>query len=116
VDDSLIFDTKVFTTEEEARNTDAPGYEFIASYRVVLPRQPQTEVEELEGSDEVDAPAYVYVNGRNVRVGDTVTVSRSGYGYREAVVKKLRNDPKRQLFVQANDGTGPYWALNRNVR
>jgi hypothetical protein len=45
-----------------------------------------------------------------------VTAYRQGFGERSGTVVKTRDHSYKTLFVQPNDGTNPYWALNKNIR
>lgn len=117
-DDGLIFDSRVFANEVDARDTPADGFEFISTYRVLLPQvNALGEQEEIEESEDAPGPQELRVNGRLLKVGDTLSVQRRGFGYRNARVVKFRLEPShKQVFVQAEDGSNPYWALNKNVR
>jgi hypothetical protein len=115
-DDSLVFDSRVFSTEVEARDTPAEGFEFISTYRVVLPQVNESgEQEEIEETDDTGT-REMNVNGRLLKVGQEITVSRRGYGYRQATVVKFRNKYGKNVFVQPVDGSSPYWALNSSIR
>jgi hypothetical protein len=119
IDDSLIFDTRVFATEQEAKDTPIEGFEFISTYRVSLPQINQNgEQEEIEEADD-SGPQEMHINGRTLKVGQEITVNRRGYGYRQATILKFRNQPDKQhakAFVQCSDGSGPYWARNASIR
>jgi hypothetical protein len=63
-DDSLVFDSRVFSTEVDARDTPAEGFEFISTYRVVLPQVNESgEQEEIEETDDTGT-REMNVNGR----------------------------------------------------
>jgi hypothetical protein len=80
------------------------------------------ESDDLEGTDVVETlpvptnPDARYVNGKLFAPGDTVRAHRSGFGERVGTVVKTREHSYQTLFVSFNDGTNPYWALNKNIR
>lgn len=60
--------------------------------------------------------ASVNLNGRAIKVGDTIYAYRRHYGDRQAKVVKVRNDVRKSLYIDPQDGNAPYWALNKNIR
>jgi hypothetical protein len=66
-----------------------------------------------------DPEGSVRVNGSVYVAGDKVAAYRQGFGQRTCTVLKTRStdiDPYKSLYIQANDGSVPYWALNKNIR
>lgn len=79
----------------------------------------EEEDDDLEGTDAPaaeEAPAEMYVAGRNRRAGETVHAFRKGFGVRICTIQKLRRDAHKSLYINANDGTESYWARNANIR
>ncbi|MEY9247611.1 hypothetical protein [Bradyrhizobium elkanii] len=82
------------------------------------------EEEHDEGGDEVveatpPAPAHPdakWVNGRLIAPGQTVSAYRQRFGTRQCEVIKTRDHAYQTLFVKPQDGSNPYWALNKNIR
>jgi hypothetical protein len=137
------FDTEVYDSEEEARN-DADTDNFHAIVPLVIPADAEALVlggsfegesfeSGIEDEEQIDGDleettaittnsdalpeGSVRVNGTVYAAGDKVRVYRGGFGERNVTVIKTRTtDPWKSLYVQADDGTGPYWALNKNVR
>lgn len=61
-------------------------------------------------------PDAKWVNGRLIGPGQIVSAYRQKYGTRQVEVIKTRDHAYQALFVKAQDGTNPYWALNKNIR
>lgn len=140
---SLVVDDEAYTSEAQARNESALD-EIVAVFPLTIEAPVSVSdfhdggiesdegdgIEDDEESDDIDgtevttgqvvdlnqAPTEMYVASRNRRVGETVTFYRKGFGTRTGVIRKLRRDSRQSLFIEPNDGSGPYWALNKNVR
>jgi hypothetical protein len=80
------------------------------------------EHDDIGGSEVIETlpvptnPGARYVNGKLFAPGDSVRAHRSGFGERVGKVLKTREHSYQTLFVSFNDGTNPYWALNKNIR
>ncbi|WLB84980.1 hypothetical protein [Bradyrhizobium elkanii] len=61
-------------------------------------------------------PDAKWVNGRLIAPGQTVSAYRQRFGTRQVEVIKTRDHAYQTLFVKPQDGTNPYWALNKNIR
>jgi hypothetical protein len=137
------FTTSIHDTEDEARN-DADADIFHAIIPFVIPIEAQLlyttapsssvviedgdDVEDEEnhngdlehtsgGAVASDPEGSVRVNGSVYVAGDKVSAYRQGFGQRVCDVLKTRDtDRFKSLYIQANDGSVPYWALNKNIR
>ena len=56
------------------------------------------------------------MNGASSPPGQTVWAFRQPLGTRQVEVIKTRDHAYQTLFVKPQDGTNPYWALNKNIR
>jgi hypothetical protein len=137
---NLVVDEDVYASEEAA-HSETNVDEVAGVFPLVIEAPKATEVpvavsdfheggveteeqdEDLEGTevtstvnDPNQPPTEMYVAGRTRRVGETVTFYRNGFGTRTGTIRKMRRDSRQSLFVEPTDGSGPYWALNKNVR
>jgi hypothetical protein len=138
------FSTAIHDTEDDARN-DADADIFHAIIPFVIPVEAQllyttapSSSVVLDGNDDdgedeeshdgdlddtageataSDPEGSVRVNGSLYMAGDKVSAYRQGFGQRVCDVLKTRDtDRFKSLYIQANDGSVPYWALNKNIR
>jgi hypothetical protein len=136
---------KVYDTEIEAHGAfSSSGMTLIGIFPVVIPPRDRTaaiiasvegddfSVEDDEESDDLAGtedtslvstgsasptnPDAHYVNGKLYTPGDGVRAYRQGMGERVGSVVKTREHSWKTLFIQFNDGSNPYWALNKNIR
>jgi hypothetical protein len=107
----------LFDTESAAIDTVGDNSEFFAVLPITIPATKQ-EIETAADEDSLDGQTdgSVQVNGYTVKAGDQVVAFRRGFGERKATVLKVRNDFRKSLYIQPDDGTNPYWASNKNVR
>jgi hypothetical protein len=101
----------------------APQVEAISDFHDggVETEENDEEIDGTEGSasnvtDINQPPTEMYVAGRTRHVGETVTFYRKNCGTRTGTIRKMRRDSRQSLFVEPTDGSGAYWALNKNVR
>ena len=140
---SLVLDKELYASEDAARSeTDLDEVAGVFPLVIQAPAvaaAPQAEpiigfhdggVESEEQDDESDGtegstsnvtdinqpPIEMYVAGRTRHVGETVTFYRKNCGTRTGTIRKMRRDSRQSLFVEPSDGSGAYWALNKNVR
>jgi hypothetical protein len=133
------FSTDVYDTHDEAcSEADAEAFHAIIPFvipveaQVLFTEEPVIEDDSDDEDEEinddgdeqtftgavVDAPeGSVRVNGSVYVAGDKVSAYRQGFGQRVCDVLKTRDtDTFKSLYIQANDGSVPYWALNKNIR
>jgi hypothetical protein len=139
------FSTAIHDSEDDARNdadTDIfhaiipfvipieaqPFYTTALSSSVAIEEDDDGDVEDEENHDgdleettggtvASDPEGSVRVNGSVYVAGDKVSAYRQGFGQRVCDVLKTRDtDRFKSLYIQANDGSVPYWALNKNIR
>lgn len=61
-------------------------------------------------------PDAKWVNGRLIAPGQIVRFHKQYQGVRDVEVIKTREHSYATLFVKPQDGSNPYWALNKNLR
>lgn len=101
---AFYFDENAYDSEAEAKDA-GDRYQLVGIVPVTVP--------------DADAPvalAKVTIGCTDYHVGDKVETYRARHGRRLGVVKKIRDDATSALFVQHDDGSKPYWVLNRSVR
>ncbi|MHC2249938.1 hypothetical protein [Bradyrhizobium elkanii] len=86
--------------EEHDEGGDDAGDEVVAAVVEAAPPHPDAK----------------WVNGRLIAPGQTVSAYRQRFGTRQVEVIKTRDHAYQTLFVKPQDGTNPYWALNKNIR
>ncbi|MGX1427104.1 hypothetical protein AB7M59_007539 [Bradyrhizobium elkanii] len=86
--------------EEHDEGGDESGDEVVAEVVEAAPPNPDAK----------------WVNGRLIAPGQTVSAYRQRFGTRQVEVIKTRDHAYQTLFVKPQDGTNPYWALNKNIR
>ncbi|WFU52234.1 hypothetical protein QA639_21235 [Bradyrhizobium pachyrhizi] len=143
-DREFSVDEELYDTEAAAKRAFDNG-DVFGVFAVVLPprgaallTQPTVvdgvdEVNEEEehdegGDDEVVAevveatppapphPDAKWVSGRLVAPGQIVRFHKQHVGTRDVEVIKTRDHSYATLFVRPQDGSNPYWALNKNLR
>jgi len=106
---AFYFDENAYDSEAEA--TDAGDrYQLVGIVPVTVPGTGDA-APAAEGSlDTVEIDGVVF------RAGSRVYFRRPRRGWRWGHVVKVRSNDRSSLFVQPDDGSRPYWALNRNVQ
>ena len=61
-------------------------------------------------------PDAKWVNGRLIAPGQMIRAYRPRCGVRDVEVLKTRDHAYQSLFIKPQDGSNPYWALNKNLR
>ena len=61
-------------------------------------------------------PDARWVNGRLIAPGQFIRAYRPRCGVRDVEVIKTRDHAYQSLFIKPQDGSNPYWALNKNIR
>lgn len=138
---TFSFDSDVYSSEQKARDdagSDAIVFPVVITapiegFRSAESAEDGSDVEEEHDDEEVEhdegqansnadlAPGeitskYLDQVGRTILAGDeTLRAYRNGFGWRNVKVVKIRNEYRKSFFVQAEDGSSPYWALNRNL-
>jgi hypothetical protein len=136
-DREITADEQVYDSELQAKR----GYshqDVLGIFPVVIPPrdgvaasdetgvEDEEEGDDLEGTDEVAAvetapampphPDARWVNGRLIAPGQIISAYRKHFGVRQVEVIKTREHSYQTLFVKPEDGSNPYWALNKNIR
>lgn len=119
--DKILASEESFDSASDASNDEIHGLELVGIASVDL-----TAAKELLASTKAtptsdagtnDPAVSVLVGGRYYRAGDTARFYRRGFGTRTGTVVKVDpTDSRKSLFVQANDGSNAYWALNKNIQ
>jgi hypothetical protein len=135
-------DEETYDSADDAEGAYDHGNEVIGAFPIVLPPREgasQSDFLDVTGGDDFDSgveedeehndiegttepqlvatnPDARYVNGRLYAPGDSVRAYRNSFGDRVGKVVKTRDHSYQTLFVQFEDGTNPYWALNKNIR
>ena len=137
-DRALTADEEIYDTEAEANRAYSHQDVFGVFPFVIPPRGSQLEatedgdgIDDEEESDDLEgtetavvetAPAVPphpdarWVNGRLIAPGQIISAYRKGYGVRTVEVVKTREHSYQTLFIKPQDGSNPYWALNKNIR
>jgi hypothetical protein len=131
---TLHFLTEAFESEDDARQTILEyGDDLVSVYPAVVPEEESAAPAAQQVTDAPAAgvntesaakpndPDAVYVGGRNRSVGERVSFKARASGRYSSYTKagtivRLRNDSKRSLLVQPDDGSTRYWALNSSIQ
>lgn len=115
---------ELFDSEADAISEKGDDNAFYAVLPITIPAAKQEiETDTVEAIDhevptgQPQPEGSVLVNGFVLKPGDKVRAFRRGFGERTCTVIKTRTDNWKSAYIQADsDGTGPYWALNKNIR
>lgn len=110
---------ELFDSEADAITEKGDDNDFYAVLPITIPASKQEiETDTAEETTTELSEGAVQVGSYTLKPGDKVRAYRRGFGERTCTVIKTRTtDPWKSLYIQADgDGSGPYWALNKNIR
>lgn len=110
---------ELFDSEADAITEKGDDNDFYAVLPITIPASKQEiETDTAEETTTELSEGAVQVGNYTLKPGDKVRAYRRGFGERTCTVIKTRTtDPWKSLYIQADgDGSGPYWALNKNIR
>lgn len=110
---------ELFDSEADAITEKGDDNDFYAALPITIPASKQEiETDTAEETTTELSEGAVQVGSYTLKPGDKVRAYRRGCGERTCTVIKTRTtDPWKSLYIQADgDGSGPYWALNKNIR
>lgn len=110
---------ELFDSEADAISEKGDDNDFYAVLPITIPASKQEiETDTAEETTTELSEGAVQVGSYTLKPGDKVRAYRRGFGERTCTVIKTRTtDPWKSLYIQADgDGSGPYWALNKNIR
>jgi hypothetical protein len=117
-DDEYLFDGSVYTSEQEAREGYLSSYlEIVSVFKVETKAKVEASSDdeaEDAGDENGDTVDRVLIGNEYVVPGQGIGYFRKGYGNRYGTALKLRANSTKSVFFQPDDGSNPYWALDKN--